>query len=209
MTAYADLDTAIDALRAGAADFLLKPFSLAQVLNAIQRCFERSRLARENFVLRREISTHAADIEGRRWAVGVDDQGLRAAQAHCANAGYCPALRRIRHRQGGRRACPASHEQPGRRPFRAGQLRCDRRRVDRVGAVRPHQGGLYRRPAEPRGPVLLRPGRHAVSRRNLRTAACCPGQVAAGCWRSGVSGRLVRSRKSPSMCASSPPPTAT
>jgi DNA-binding NtrC family response regulator len=62
MTAYADLDTAIDALRAGAADFLLKPFSLAQVLNSIQRCFERSRLARENFVLRREISTHAADI---------------------------------------------------------------------------------------------------------------------------------------------------
>ncbi len=64
MTAYADLDTAIDALRAGAADFLLKPFSLAVVLNAIQRCFERSSLARENFVLRREISTRAADIEG-------------------------------------------------------------------------------------------------------------------------------------------------
>lgn len=64
MTAYADLDTAIEALRAGAADFLLKPFSLAVVLNAIQRCLERSRLARENFVLRREISTRDADIEG-------------------------------------------------------------------------------------------------------------------------------------------------
>jgi DNA-binding NtrC family response regulator len=64
MTAYADLDTAIDALRAGAADFLLKPFSLAQVLNAVQRCFERSRLLRENFVLRREVSERAADIEG-------------------------------------------------------------------------------------------------------------------------------------------------
>lgn len=64
MTAYADLDTAIDALRAGAADFLLKPFSLAQMLNAIQRCFERSCLVRENFVLRREISERAADIEG-------------------------------------------------------------------------------------------------------------------------------------------------
>ncbi|WP_153147397.1 sigma-54 dependent transcriptional regulator [Dechloromonas sp. H13] len=62
MTAYADLDTAIDALRAGAADFLLKPFSLPQMLNAMQRCFERSRLVRENFVLRREIG--AADIEG-------------------------------------------------------------------------------------------------------------------------------------------------
>ena len=64
MTAYADLDTAIDALRAGAADFLLKPFALAQVLNAIQRCFERSRLARENFVLRREVSERAPVIEG-------------------------------------------------------------------------------------------------------------------------------------------------
>ena len=64
MTAYADLDTAIGALRAGAADFLLKPFSLAQALNAIQRCFERSRLLRENFVLRREVSERSAEIEG-------------------------------------------------------------------------------------------------------------------------------------------------
>jgi DNA-binding NtrC family response regulator len=64
MTAYADLDTAIGALRAGAADFLLKPFSLAQVLNAIQRCFERSRLQRENFVLRREVNERSPEIEG-------------------------------------------------------------------------------------------------------------------------------------------------
>ena len=64
MTAYADLDTAIDALRAGAADFLLKPFALAQVLNAIQRCFERSRLVRENFVLRREVSERTTVVEG-------------------------------------------------------------------------------------------------------------------------------------------------
>src|SRR5574343_2094179 len=64
MTAYADLDTAIDALRAGASDFLLKPFSLAQVLNAMQRCFERSSLVRENFVLRREIRENVPGIEG-------------------------------------------------------------------------------------------------------------------------------------------------
>ena len=64
MTAYADLDTAIDALRAGASDFLLKPFSLAQVLNAMQRCFERSSLVRENFVLRREIREKVPGIEG-------------------------------------------------------------------------------------------------------------------------------------------------
>jgi DNA-binding NtrC family response regulator len=34
ITAFADLDTAIEALRAGASDFLLKPFRVTQVLNA-------------------------------------------------------------------------------------------------------------------------------------------------------------------------------
>lgn len=77
MTAYADLDTAIDALRAGAADLLQKPFSLALALNAIQRCFERSSLARENFVLRREVSTHAADIEG---VVGQSDLMIKVCE---------------------------------------------------------------------------------------------------------------------------------
>ncbi len=64
MTAYADLETAIDALRAGAADFLLKPFSVAQMLNAVKRCFERSSLRRENFVLRRELDQRDDSVEG-------------------------------------------------------------------------------------------------------------------------------------------------
>ena len=64
MTAYADLETAIDALRAGASDFLLKPFSVAQMLNAVKRCFERSSLRRENFVLRRELEQRDDSVEG-------------------------------------------------------------------------------------------------------------------------------------------------
>ena len=64
ITAYADLDTAIDALRGGAADFLLKPFSVAQMLNSVERCFERSRLRRENFVLRREIEERSTAVDG-------------------------------------------------------------------------------------------------------------------------------------------------
>jgi len=53
ITAFADLDTAIEALRAGASDFILKPFRVPQILNAIKQCYERARLRRENFVLRR------------------------------------------------------------------------------------------------------------------------------------------------------------
>lgn len=57
MTAYADLDTAIVALRAGAADFILKPFRRQQMLSAVQRCLERRWITRENFLLKRQITT--------------------------------------------------------------------------------------------------------------------------------------------------------
>lgn len=56
ITAFADLDTAIEALRAGASDFILKPFRVTQLLNAVKHCVERARLARENYVLRRAES---------------------------------------------------------------------------------------------------------------------------------------------------------
>jgi two-component system NtrC family response regulator len=54
ISAYADLDTAIAALRAGAADLLLKPFRMEQLMTAVQRSVERRRMQRENFLLRRE-----------------------------------------------------------------------------------------------------------------------------------------------------------
>lgn len=58
MTAYAELDTAIHALRAGAADFILKPFRLEQMMNAVKRVLQRRSLARENFLLRREVTRY-------------------------------------------------------------------------------------------------------------------------------------------------------
>jgi DNA-binding NtrC family response regulator len=55
ITAFADLDTAIEALRAGAGDMLLKPFRVTQMLGAVRQALERARLRRENWVLRREL----------------------------------------------------------------------------------------------------------------------------------------------------------
>ena len=56
ITAQADLQTAILALRAGASDFILKPFRMEQIQTAVGRCIERQRLKRENFLLRRQVS---------------------------------------------------------------------------------------------------------------------------------------------------------
>jgi DNA-binding NtrC family response regulator len=67
ITAFANLDTAIEALRAGATDFILKPFRVPQIMNAVKQCHERARLARENYVLRRSLAsnpTHPLGLVG-------------------------------------------------------------------------------------------------------------------------------------------------
>ena len=56
MTAHADLQTAITALRAGASDFIMKPFRMEQMQAAVGRCIERQRLQKENFLLRRQVA---------------------------------------------------------------------------------------------------------------------------------------------------------
>ncbi|KAB2824785.1 sigma-54-dependent transcriptional regulator [Aliivibrio finisterrensis] len=55
MTGYAELGTAIQALRLGAADFILKPFNLENMLQAVKRCMDRRLVERTNFVLQREV----------------------------------------------------------------------------------------------------------------------------------------------------------
>jgi len=65
MTAYADLDTAIKALRAGVTDFVLKPFRANQILNAVARALDRKYLARDNYLLRHELSGGGGTARGR------------------------------------------------------------------------------------------------------------------------------------------------
>lgn len=56
MTAHADLETAIEALRVGAEDFIMKPFRMEQMMVSVERYLARQKIQRENFVLRREVS---------------------------------------------------------------------------------------------------------------------------------------------------------
>ena len=55
VTAYATVETAVSAIRAGAFDYIQKPFQNDQVLLALQRGLERRQLKRENRQLRREL----------------------------------------------------------------------------------------------------------------------------------------------------------
>jgi two-component system NtrC family response regulator len=54
MTADADFEKAVSALRAGAIDFIMKPFRMEQIMAAIKRYFERQKGQSDDFVLRRK-----------------------------------------------------------------------------------------------------------------------------------------------------------
>lgn len=65
MTAYADLETAIQAVQAGVSDFLLKPFRTNQLLSAIHHCLASEKLRRENMLLQQELR-NSIDVDRLR-----------------------------------------------------------------------------------------------------------------------------------------------
>jgi len=62
MTAYATVPEAVEAMRAGAYDYLVKPFSLDQVGHLLGRVLEVQTLRRENRTLRRAVVRHLGDV---------------------------------------------------------------------------------------------------------------------------------------------------
>ncbi len=68
MTAYAELETALEALRHGAVDYLLKPFKHEELLAKLRRIAEHRRLVLENRNLRRAVET--ADPAGTSRMIG-------------------------------------------------------------------------------------------------------------------------------------------
>jgi len=58
ITGYATVESAVEAMKQGAADYLSKPFSPAQLKVVLEKVWERSALIRENVMLRRELELH-------------------------------------------------------------------------------------------------------------------------------------------------------
>lgn len=58
MTGYGDADSALEAMRAGAADYLTKPIIDDELLMALERCVAQSQVREENTQLRRELDRH-------------------------------------------------------------------------------------------------------------------------------------------------------
>jgi len=58
ITGHSTVESAVEAMKEGAADYLSKPFSPNQLKMVLQKVWERSALVRENLALRRELEVH-------------------------------------------------------------------------------------------------------------------------------------------------------
>lgn len=58
MTGFGTVETAIDAMKRGAYDYVLKPFKLDEVVHVVQRGIEKQRMAAENIRLREAVSLY-------------------------------------------------------------------------------------------------------------------------------------------------------
>ena len=63
MTAYSSVETAVEALRLGAYDYLVKPLDFDNLKHTLHQAIEHSRLSVENRELRRQLS-HTASMSG-------------------------------------------------------------------------------------------------------------------------------------------------
>jgi len=63
MTGFGTVETAIDAMKKGAYDYILKPFKVEEVIHIVQRGLEKQRLKEENIQLKEALSIYTMSEE--------------------------------------------------------------------------------------------------------------------------------------------------
>ena len=64
MTAFGTIENAVEAMRHGAFDYIVKPFSITEIELKAQRAFEQDRLVSENEYLKEALSSHTGRMIG-------------------------------------------------------------------------------------------------------------------------------------------------
>ncbi|MBI5042900.1 MAG: sigma-54-dependent Fis family transcriptional regulator, partial [Nitrospirae bacterium] len=64
MTAYGTIENAIEAMKLGAYDYILKPFSLEEIEIKVEKALSQQRIADENVILKEEIKSRFGRIIG-------------------------------------------------------------------------------------------------------------------------------------------------
>ena len=199
MSGHGTVETAVEATRLGAYDFIEKPLSMAKLLLTVERALEADRLARENQNLRRQQRVVAEPVGRSEVMQRLRDQGQSIAQHDTwvliigePGSGK-EVFARYLHAQSPRRDRPvrgswASAPSPATTPRGAVRLR-----AGRADSLRPPGAGQRRHPVPRRG------GRHGPG---------SPGQAGQRAGERLLPARRRQRTGAGRTCGSSPPPSA-
>ena len=156
MTAHSTLETAIEAMKRGAYDFITKPFATSELRALVQKAFEKRAIVAENEALRaRSVAEQPRDL-ARPLRADAPDRRPRPARRDLAHAPSSSPARAGRARSGSRARSTSSPTGADEAVPRR-QLRRHPRGADRERALRSRQGRLHRRDCAPPRASSARP----------------------------------------------------
>ncbi len=143
MTAHATVESAIEAMKLGALDYLQKPFEIDELLVVVRRALDHQRLRSEYGYLRNERDEQFDHygIIGRSRAM---QEVIQRAELRRRYQEHGVDYRRDRHRQGTGGSRDSRSQRAARHAADQSQLRGDSRDAARIRAVRPHPRGVHR-----------------------------------------------------------------
>ena len=179
LTAYASVETAVEAMKLGAYHFANKPFNLDEVAATVERALETTRLRREV----RQFRTNAARPYSLQRIVGASP-AVTTLRHLVARVAVHPVIHRLAHRrewhgQGPGRQDHPLLERPCLQAVHEHHVFGPARAVARKRAVRPRTRRVHRCPDAEEGVARDGGWRHGVSRRDRRDDArrfrrsCC------------------------------------
>ena len=111
MTGFGTVETAIDAMKRGAYDYILKPFKVDEVIHVVQRGLEKQRLAAENLRLREALSLYKVS-EAIAASLSLDEVLATVADSCLHEVARRPRLDLARRRRGRLLRAPAPRAPP-------------------------------------------------------------------------------------------------
>jgi response regulator RpfG family c-di-GMP phosphodiesterase len=125
MTGFGTVETAIDAMKRGAYDYILKPFKVEEVIRVVQRGLEKQRLSAENLRLREALSLYtvseaiAASLSLEEVLATIGDTAIVELKADLVSTwlddgegGYFERQRLVQGRPGEAPSAPSSARAP-------------------------------------------------------------------------------------------------